>query len=108
MDDALKIMAALTPVVLGVLTYLTERARRESVEARKVAQVTAERVETTLAESTTATDAKLGEIHRLVNSALSDSEARVQAHADEIVELKRQLAHAERPPSPGGGLNTTP
>lgn len=87
MDEFLKFMAATTPIVLGVLTYYTAKANANAVAASKKAEHTAlvandnaqqaaratERVELTLAESTGVTTVRLGEIHTLVNSRLTEA-----------------------------------
>lgn len=76
-DDALRLMAALTPVVLGVLTYVTAKANASAVRSARNARHAAERVETTLAETTGQTAEKLGEIHTLVNSRLTEALAKI-------------------------------
>lgn len=116
-------MAAITPILLGVITYLTERARREAVAANKAVVASskevskaADTVAKTLVVTTDGTSAKLdaiavtssnsqrmGEaIHTLVNSdrgkllALNAMQARRIASMSGAPEDAAIAAEAER------------
>lgn len=56
MDDFLKIMAALTPIVLGVLTYFTAKANANAVRASKAATAVAEIANVNAAKATDAAE----------------------------------------------------
>ena len=83
MDEFLKLLAAMTPIVLGILTWRTEAARRDAVSAASraasaanSASVATAEVQATLAVTNNRTTGKLDAIaqtadatHKLVNSA---------------------------------------
>lgn len=78
LDEVLKLMAALTPIVLGVLTYYTAKANANAVSIAKDATMHAKRVEDTLAQTTDTTTGQLEVIHELVNSRLSQAMAKIE------------------------------
>ncbi len=114
LDDVLKLMAASTPIVLGILAYFTAianrnavRADRNAVRAATNAATAAEQVQSTLAATTDATSSSLtaiadgqGEIHKLVNNQLSEAVERVKIAQEEIAELKRLLSTQTGKPAP--------
>lgn len=73
LDDGLKVLAALTPIVLGVLTYYTATAKTNAERAARNAEVAVKKVETALASTSDVTTEKLDTIHTLVNSRLTEA-----------------------------------
>jgi len=97
-DDALKIMAALTPIILGVLTYYTAKANSAAKSAAEDARNSTKRVERTLAQSTDATTTQLGEIHTLVNSRLTEALKKIDRLEAKLLIATGEMPTGEPPP----------
>lgn len=97
LDHILKLMSASTPIILGVLAYLTAKANAKADTAAKLASVTARRVEATLAVTTSETSGKLGEIHELVNSRLTEALQKIDRLEQQRFETTGELPTGEPP-----------
>jgi len=92
-DDLVKVLAALTPIILGILALQTEIARRNAVEAgKKTDQVAA-----TLVASTSQTSEKLDTIHTLVNSRLTKALEKIDALESRLFETEGRVPTGEEP-----------
>jgi len=109
LDDLLKIMAAMTPIVLAVLAYYTAKANAAAEHGALVANANAqqakhaaERVESTLAQSTDATTEKLDTIHTLVNSRLTEALKKIDRLEQRLYETTGEPPTGEPPKINGG------
>jgi len=73
-DDFVKIVTVLSPIILAMMVYLNGRQAKASADKAAVA---AGRVEDTLESTTSAQDTQLTTIHTLVNNRLTEALAKI-------------------------------